>query len=541
MITHARLRSSFFLVASVVVTAGAVIPPQAAAPITAPSQGETLALARLAEVRSIGRRLDKVNWPGFEVTEYPVVLFQPGGWALAAGFPKAPEGFEKIPGARDHDRPVYRISEPGGFSDPGRSPALVSGRWAVISRFDPPPVIPPEGHMGRPGAEKAIARILGDAFMIHVMEKRGRESPFPSGVPIYPDSAELTALTAVEHRLLLASTRVVNLDEKNFDAFKDLARRIVAVRRERWRIMGPETAALEHAVESTYGLGDLIEQSTHRMATLGGFIMEPISEEDPTYQEHANSLLLRLMMTNYPMSFTPDSPAATVDQIAARARNLGYLVNRITGRLGWKGLEGDYAARVIEGRDALVELLAGGDESETDAAALLEQAKEKQGYLALLRLAREDLIRLIRSREETVGVLFPPGPGRLDIRLAAVEASIANDMKGTIHAGKGRSFHTGELRIRAEGLDLALDEYPLSDRPRVMTLLDPGSRRLEGIAIRLDGLAVSVAGRPLEPGFSPASLEPGSPLVVDGHGIRLEARAGTLSAGGDGGLLLAFR
>ncbi len=501
--------------------------------------GENLALARQAAARSISRRFDRVVWPGFDAGEAPAVIFQPGGWAVAAGFPEPPEGFELIPGIQDGDRPVYRVTEPGGFTDPGRSPARVAGRWAVISRIDPPPVIPPPGRLGRPVAEEAIARFIGDAFMIHLAQARGLESPFPSGIPVYPDSAELTALTAVEQRLLLETARVVNLDETNIEEFKEMARQIVAVRRERWRIMGPETAGLEHAVESTYGMGDLIEQSVNRMAMLGGFVPRQIFESDPTYLGHGNSLLLRLIRTNYAMGFTPDSPAATVDQITARARNLGFLLIKIDDLLGWKGLKGGWKDPVVEGKTPLVDLLAGGDESkETDAGDLLERAKEEQGYVSFLRLAREDLGRMVRDREAAIGALFPAGDS-LEIRLGSVPASLANDMAATIHLGKGRSLHSGKLDIRAGGFHLALDEYPPSPGPRVMTTLNL-DRSLAGITLRLEGLEVRLAGEPIGTLPRPLDLGPDRALTAAAPGLRIEAGSGSLSRRDDGALLLVI-
>ncbi len=504
--------------------------------------GEEMALARLEEIRAVGKAYRERLWPGFDPSEVPAILFEPGGWAMAVGFSEPPEGFRLAEGLRDGQRPVYRAGA-GKFTHEGRSPARVGGRWAVLMEIEGPDPMPVGLHMGRRSAEEAIADFIGDAFLLFLMDRRGADTPFVSEIVSYPDSAELMALTAVEHRALLQSARMLEVDETNIDQFLETARQIVAVRRARWNLMGPEVAAHERAIESWESLRCYTVFSLHRLSAWGGITPAGIAAREPTYLGYKNGPMFRTLMTNYPLTRSPDNPTATAAEVAARGCTMAFLLDRIDFRYGWKERPGGWRSFALPGDEPLVETLAGGGGARPEEdGPYLEAAKERHQYDPALRLARADLERLRKEREDLFNRLFPPGD-RLEIHLGGVKAEWYEDDSATTgHLGMGRLVHGGRLALRTSGVDLSTEGAEAKGMPRVLTRAGASRGTLESIIVRLgEGSTLAVGGRSHVPAGERFDLSPHRPLLLNAAGLRLEVSEGTLGPGPEGSLHVESR
>src|SRR5678816_3226020 len=243
---------------------GAEVSPSSSA------MGVRIGLARLAEVHTLSEAIQKQSWPDFDMSTIPAILYEPGGEAVAVGFPEPPAGFHRLESIQDANRPVD-VAGPGVFDHQGPSPALVAGQWAVISRFDPPVAVPSGNHVGRRAAEEALADFTGDAFLIHLMRQRKTPTPFSPGPGAYPESAELMALTTIENEAMVAAVQFRDISERNIDEYQNKMKQAVAVRHARWALIGPELAQLERQIENTEGLGLYTATVVYRQIFIRGY------------------------------------------------------------------------------------------------------------------------------------------------------------------------------------------------------------------------------------------------------------------------------
>lgn len=491
------------------------------------SFGTEIALARLREIRTLVAPIQTLGWPDFEPPSVPAIFYEPGDWAVAVGFEQPPPGFHLVEGVKDVDRPVYEAG-PGTFHHEGRSPALVAGRWTVLSRFEQPEPLPSGARMGRRNAEEALAAFVGDAFMIHLMKQRKASTPFPTGTAAYPESPELMALTSMEQEALVAPLQFRQVTERNIEEYRTKVRQAIAIRHARWKLMGPELAALEDEIERTEGLGLYGATLGIRQAVNQAVKPSDIGKTDGTFKEYAHAFQSRVFMINYPMSFTVDNPAFTLPQVAQRGCALATLLDREDVKWHPDGLAGD--------KPLIDALAAKQDLKPDDEPALLEAAKADFRYDALVRLAQADLTRLRRDREAELARLFPAGSDRLEIRLKGDRvATYIDDPMTTGHLGEGRLTHPGGLGVKGPGFDLSAAPVPDAGPPRVLT--QAGARRdaLKSVLVRLPaGAELTLGGKRLRIGRSVTSLTTEKPLRLNAPGLDLILTAGTVSAGPDG-------
>ncbi len=510
----------------------AVSPPAAGQP----SAYESMALGRLHEIHAMGRAFKDLTWLGFDPSAIPAVILDPDGGAMAVGFAEPPARFKMMKLIERTDQLVFRAA-PGVFNHPGSSPARVSGEWAVVSRIDPPAAGPDGRFLGRRSAEEWIADFVGDAFLAYLAGSRKESRTFAVGAAAYPDSADLMALTTLEHRILLQAI-VMPVDETNFEEFVRLVRHLIAVRRARFKLMGPDLASIEQAIENWDGLRLYMAAHVYRNALSRTFSPVPISHLDPTYSGlSATSMFFRLMLTNHPLTFTPDAPTSTRAQVAYRGGSLGFLLDRVSRQWYEMAEAGDHS--LIDMLSEQIELKAGQSGLKAEGEAVdLEAAKRRNFYGVALRLAREDLKRSVKQREETLARDFPPGPRRLEIHLKGERLTVyQDDLAATSDLGGGMVVHRGRLEIHGPGVNLTLE--PGRDPSGTLVLTRAKARRdeLTGITLILtDGASLAVGEEPYRPEKTPRNLTPEAPLRVKSQGIELQVDAGALRAAGGGRL-----
>jgi len=499
-----------------------------------PSAYESMALGRLQEIHAMGEAFKRSSWNGFDPSAISAVILDPDGGAMAVGFTDPPAGFKMMKLVEKSDQLVFRAA-PGVFNHPGVSPAKVSGEWAVVSRIDPPASGPDGRFLGRRSAEEWIADFVGDAFLAYLAGLRKEGRTFAIGAAAYPDNADLMALTTLENRMLLQAI-VMSFDETNFEEFARLTRHVIAVRRARWNLMGPELASIEQAIENWDGLSLYVAAHVYRSTLSKTFSPAPISHLDPTYAGlEATSMMFRLMLTNYPLTFTPDAPNATRAQVAYRGGSLGFLLDRVSRQWHEMAETGDRS--LIEMLAEQIELKAGqsGLKAEEEAAGL-EAAKRRNFYYAALRLAREDLKRNVKQREETLAREFPPGPLRLEIHLTGDRLTVyQEDPATTSDLGGGMVIHRGRLEIHGPGVDLTFDASRDPSSLRLLTRAKARRDELTGITLILpEEASLAVAAEPYRPEKRPLRLSAGAPLHVKAKGFVLQLQAGALRAAGGG-------
>jgi len=489
--------------------------------------GERIALARLKEIRAVTPVMRDALWSDFDPAAMPAVIHQPGGWAVAVGFTAPPAGFTLVDGVKDGDRNVYHAG-PGVFRHVGRSPALVSGQWAVVSRFEPPEVLVRGDHLGRRNADEVVADFVGDAFLIYLMGQRKSSQPFASGPSSYPDDAELMALTAIEQRILMKGIRMP-FNEKNLTEFQNVVRQIVAVHRARWAIMGPELAAAERETESWEGLREFVVSFVFRAATSGTLVPAGTAGDDITFQGYRSAVLERMIVTDFRLMRVPDNPTLSPAQIAGRAGALAWVLDRFA-KVAWR-------LQVIPGDKPLVDFAA--EELNVkleDEAALLQAARSEYHYDAALALARADLGRIVEERQATLRQLMPPARRRLQIRLNHAKVlSYQDDPDESSALGGGWLLHPTMLQLKADGLELTFEAPDGAGGGAVLTRAGARRSRVEEITILLpDKGPVTVGGKPAKARKSPWNLTDTTSFEISASGLTVRLTAGSLSSGGSG-------
>jgi len=494
------------LVASVV---GTQVPAQGTAGQTQPalSVGERIAIARLREARAAGDGFTNPNVPDFDPAHYPSVIYEPGEWAVAAGFMQAPPGFAAIEGVEVAGKPVWRAPD-GTFVPPKtgrRSPARLWGEWAVIAEISAPQVLLSEDHTGRISGEEWLSGFLADGYMLYLMRQRKAETPYVAAPVVWPDSAELAALSALQQRLIMRSGRM-HVTEKNVADWYALLAQLVAVTHERRRVLGPQLTAREHAVELTDGVRHWVVTLLPRLGLLGGFERTPIHESDPTFHGYADSPVLRSALSYETLIAFPDSPASSRRQIATRA---GEIINLIEMLKLWS-----WRVDLVAGIRPLIDQV--GDRISykiEEEPAHLQKGKADNGYDLALSLAASDLEVLRRGREALLATTFPPGKERLEIQLAS-PVTWTGPPEGSSWLGEGRwlvtselSLDTPALRLRktAQGSPVLVRE---GDRPGTVSglllVIPPGQQPTQKTASRFSatpaGLEVSLTGGSLSIG-----------------------------------------
>ena len=502
------------------------------------SPGERIALARLKEIRTVADPIQRLSWPDFNAADVASVMYEPDGWAVAVGFKSPPPGFTPIDGVMDGDRPVYRAA-PGAFSQvihDGRSPALVAGQWAVLSRFDPPETVPSGLYTGRRSAEEALAAFVGDSFLIHLMQQRKKTTPFSIGTAAYPETPELMALTTMENAALVAPLQFRQVDERNIEEFRKKMKEAVAVHHARLKLIGPELADLEKEIENTEGLGLYSATLVYRHAINQSFKPTAVADADPTFRGYEHAFQNRVMATNYPLSYTVDNPAMTQRLVAQRGGTIGSVLDKI---------DAPWRPEAPEGKASRFDALAAKQEIKPDdEPAMLEAAKADYRYDLLLGLATDDLARLRRQREAVVARLFPAGASRLVITLSgAPVASYQDDPDTTGHLGEGRLLHPGGVSLQTAGLRVIVSGAieatgaagALGVEPALMT--QAGARRdaVKTITVRL-GLdsGLTIGGKRLKTVKSGTLLSQTLPLELKTPEIALKVTAGMVSTAPDG-------
>ena len=480
--------------------------------------------AAIARVRALATLRDFLPWRDFDPMAYPTVIFARGEWALAFGFDAPLPGFAPLPDVTIGGRAVLRDAS-GSFAPPPWSPASVGGRWTVIAEEIPPAAAPSGMHLGGPSSEESMARMVGDAFGLYLMSKRGTMTPHAPTPVGYPDSAELIALASLEKRILLDLFQIRALTEITIPDHKRLARQAIAVHEERARLLGPDLAAAEEAVELWDGLRSDAATVLHKLAMQSSFRAEGLAGEDPSFNGRTVSGLHRALALSFPMSLSPDGPAATVAQIAARACALGFAAER---------LDGAWRLRAVGGDRSLTDILSAtlgepGEGEVTAAAELLSQARQTFHYDVLLEAGRETIERVATVREAFLAEMGGGG-ARVVIRLnGAAVSEYLEDAASARHLGGGSLLHERGLLVRAAGLEL---DYlpPLSGAGSAVKVVTRSSHRSDRVA-EIVLVTPAASGRSLFKQGTPAD---GPPLILEGEGLAVRIVGGRVSPGAEG-------
>lgn len=377
-----------------------------------------------------------------------------------------------------------------------------------------------------------MAQMVGDAFALYLMRTRGAAAPHVPTPVGYPDSAELMALTALEHRLLLGVFQVRQITESTLPDYSRLIRQVLLVEEERARILGPGLAAAERDVAIWDGLRSDAGTVLYRLANQGNFRPTGLALEDPGFASNAMGGVQRSLRSMFPMSLRVDGPASTMAQIAARSCAVAAALERLDGAWRIRAVKGDRSARELL-EERMREQPAG------DAAApgaLLAEAKEAFGYSLLLDAARQDIASVHAARETLLASMIPPASRRVLIRLnGAVLSGYQEDAPSVRHLGGGSLLHPTGLSLRAEGLELdyrAVDGGGAAAGLKVITRAAVRSDRITEIAL----FGAEGDFSPLFDGAIVREADIAAPggLKLEGDGLSLRLTRGRISSGEDG-------
>lgn len=462
--------------------------------------------------RAVDPQLAAQAFPGWDPAGGCVALVLPaaGGFCLARapweiGRPVAGRQGEPLPGLRH-----VGAEEAAAFAFPGPlapPPPGEDGGAVASYRRTPVVLVPPAA-----GAAEQAARVFSSLFRVWFTARPGRALP---PAPPLAETAEATAMAAVEGRLLLAALGA----QPDVSALQRLLTQIALVRRERRSATEPEEEAEELALEAGLGLGRYV----------GGLCARRLAEGPVPPADLVAALAdAAALPPARRLAHTGHALALLLQAVEGLGKDLP-----VQGRRPWAGgtdVSGGWRAAVAAGAtlDALLESRVRFDGGSRDDA-LLTSALAAHDHAAALERARAAAALAEQARRALVeGILT--GPGTLlsiDIRALGHPLVRTPAPAQPVHAGllvypEGAEFSFAHgTHLRFAGLAVAADGGSGLLQARVPARLRLGA----------DGAAL--------PGEEAAAFTDG--LQLNLPGVRLRARAGTLTPMEGGYLLRLLR
>lgn len=456
-------------------------PPTALA--QAPSGSVDEVICRLDAARSL-TDLSKALWPAWDVSDTPVVLYEPGAQCYVLGHPDLPPAFSRVSVRHTAKGAVYRA--PTSSIDPA------SGRLAGV-----PTAFVELGQFSR----EAVPALFREGFRAYQVGRcRSLAEPVDllAGYPIDPQN-----LAFVDIECQLLSRAVLAPD----DSLRERALEFVCVRSLRRICLTPRVCDYEARLEFLEGVPTYIAECVRREGRpyVRGKAAERLGDAlgTPTFVAHCLT--------------TPGGlDWYRRERFAASGAAVCALLDRF--HPGWKA---EASKQCVEPYALLWELTRREIPRATDVLARFEidrRVAEKTDFVEANKSSAERLFDSIAKRK---------GPLLTINTRALTGALVSYDPTHIEKVDAHREVHTRMIKIEyTDGTRVEIEDRPIA------VLLGDDEFDIDQLIIETPGeYSITVGGEPLVPGQGTHQVT--RPMSVTGPGLLIEAQSAILIVGAD--------
>lgn len=362
---------------------------------------ESVLLARLEQLREIGRLYGKEFWPGWDLLSTPIAVHDQGRLAVLIQHPNPPAHFVRVQTPLV-STPVYVSTNTAGLMANTALP--LNGVVTSMVTY--------QTLMATP-AEKALAVCLHELF--HAFRQRVAPEKFGDILVVlfgrYPEfSFDNNALLSLEAALLDQALEVRELRKA-----RAFLLRFLAVRAVRRRLLNPEQIRFERGEEVNEGLSQYIEYRFLSRPLKGYHGLPALVRLDPNFSGfRRNRQLLRRRLN--PLT----DLAAAGDTLRQRLYPLGMaqavLLDRLRPR--WK----EEFERTPKFLDELLAEAVSFPADNVSIQAYYQRSLQALGinWDQIQELVRKEMAARTAARKGLLEGLFPPGTGELEVDISAV-------------------------------------------------------------------------------------------------------------------------
>jgi len=384
-------------------------------PTSTATHSRSAALDTAAAVVHFYKGTGERVWPGYDLSQRPLLIYVPERWALLLNARGHVTGFEDYPDTWP-DLGTRSLLHSGSYE------SLVGQLAFDLELGDLRTVAVPvaEGHLpaGHPNP-----RLYWFAFVVHEAFHQHQRETFASiegeveeRYPIL--DAENTASIVLEMRLLMEALDSIAFDLRG-EAEKQAAA-FIAVREQRWRRADEFLERYEKAKELVEGTAKYVEAKSVGLLVESCASGGPQSPLAPVCEETGTVSVEDYLRQDFEERFEQGTlPPEEV------ARNRIYAVGGTLGLLlDFLGV--DWRTQAIEGgRDfsfvALLQKVIGADDARTEER--LAWARQRYDYASILSASRDQIDRYVRSYEAALAEFEEQSGQRVSVRVPAVGLS----------------------------------------------------------------------------------------------------------------------
>lgn len=363
---------------------------------------ETVLLARLEQLRALGRHHGPDFWPGWDLLSTPIAVFDPGRLVILIQHPNPPATFVRVDTPLV-STPVYVSTNTNGLLADTALPfhdvvtTMVSYR-TLMNR----------------DAEEALTLCLHTLFHGYQQRIAPQKTPDIQVVVFgrYPEfSFDNNALLSLEGALLEEA-----LDTNEDRKMRAFVRRFLAVRAVRRRLLSPELARFERGEEADEGLARYIEYRFLSESYRSYAPLPALQRYDPHFHSFRhNQTLLRLRVD--PLL----DLALAGDSLRQRLYPLGMAQAVLLDRLDPKWKEKfEHTTKFLD--ELLADAVNFPSEDNVSIQSYYQRALQAIGinWELLQAQVHLEIAARTRAREALLAELFPPGIGQLEVDVSAL-------------------------------------------------------------------------------------------------------------------------
>jgi len=364
---------------------------------------DELTVLRTAEtVVQIGRQFHDSIWPGYDLSEMPLMIYIPDKWALLLNAPPSADGFTGYPETWP-DLQTHVLYHSGSYDD-------LSGQLAFDVEIDSLAVaaVSPLGRDERSMLEYVTHENFHQFQDQHFGEITWQREE------LYPiEDVRNTALACLE--LYLLKDAIELLQQSDYDAFNNRVAEFVAVRSYRWQMASDYLREYEQGLEIKEGTAKYVEMKAMSLIPELRYASAFEGDNATLTSSLQNSTMDDFIIDGLDERIT-DGTIAPEDMPRNRVYPLGAAEGYILDQLGidWKP-----QAQAAGAEFTFTNLMKDGLQLEDSRyEALVDQAREKYGYNEILQKTEES-IRAYRAGYDSSLASFNSQPGiRVELKFS---------------------------------------------------------------------------------------------------------------------------
>ena len=363
---------------------------------------ESVLLARLEQLRELGRLYGKNYWPGWDILSTPIAVHDQGRLAVLIQHPNPPAHFTRVETPLV-STPVYVSTNTSGMLANTALP--LNGVVTSMIAYDT---------MMTAEAEDALAVCLHEFF--HAYRQRIAPQKFGDILVLvfgrYPEfSIDNNAWLSLEALLLDQA-----LDERDRRHARGLAQRFLAVRAVRRRLLPADLVRFERGEEANEGLSQYVEYRFLSQRLKGYAGTEPLRRLDPGFSGfRRNRVLLRRRLA--PLTDLALAGPTLRERLYPLGMAQAVLLDRL--RPGWQK-EFETTEKFLD--ELLADAVGFPTGDNVAIQTLYQRALQGPGidWKGIQEQVRREMAGRAREREKLLAELFPPGAAELEVDVSGV-------------------------------------------------------------------------------------------------------------------------